>query len=46
MQDVAQVFEVFDLIKGGWLAIEGRDFGLQFSPDVGAAGELEKGGGH
>ena len=46
MEEVSEVFEVFDLIEGGRLAVEGSDFGVQFGPDVGAAGEDEEGGGH
>lgn len=46
VQDVAEVLEVLDLVEGGGFAVEGGDFGLEFGPDVGAAGELEEGGGH
>lgn len=46
VEDVAEVAEVLDLVKGGGLAVEEGDLGLQLGPDFRAAGEDEEGGGH
>ena len=46
VEDVAEVFEVLDLVEGGRLAVEGGDLGLELGPDVRAAGEDKEGGGH